>query len=105
MPLSRLRVRSTRVSDLSPLRGIPLVELNCSSTQVKDLSPLEGAPLKQLYVDDTQISDLSPIREAPLETLKISEPLAVRNMQLLRAISTLKTINNEPASEFWEKHK
>ena len=33
---------STSVSDLSPLKGMPLTYLDCNATPVSDLSPLEG---------------------------------------------------------------
>ncbi|MGA2622049.1 MAG: SUMF1/EgtB/PvdO family nonheme iron enzyme, partial [Thermoguttaceae bacterium] len=58
-----------RLSDLSPLKGMPLTSLNCGCTQVSDLSPLKGMPLKGLACCNTPISDLSPLRGMPLEGL------------------------------------
>ena len=36
---------STRVSDIGPLKGMPLTSLNCAQTPISDLSPLRGMPL------------------------------------------------------------
>lgn len=66
-----LNLEGTDVSDLSPLRGLPLSELNVARTPVADLSPLKGMPLKQLNLLDTRVSDLSPLRGMRLESLNI----------------------------------
>ena len=66
MPLTGLRFQNTRVSDLSPLKGMPLVSLNCGGARVLGLSPLQGAPLRWLAFDNTRVSDLSPLRGMPL---------------------------------------
>ena len=38
-------LRTGRLSDLSPLKGMPLTELDCGDTQVENLSPLKGMKL------------------------------------------------------------
>lgn len=64
--------RRAPLSDLSPLRGLPLTELSCSDTLVRDLSPLEGMRLRVLRCANTNVSDLSPLRAMPLERLELS---------------------------------
>jgi hypothetical protein len=61
MPLAELECGNTAVSDLSPLRGMPVENLSCHHTQVSDLSPLRGMPLVGLNCDNTPVSDLSPL--------------------------------------------
>ena len=57
------------LSDLSPLKGLPLTDLLCFSTQVSDLSPLKDMKLTRLMCYDTLVSDLSPLRGMPLTEL------------------------------------
>ena len=67
--LESLNIKDTRVSDLSPLRGMKLKRLWCHLTQVSDLSPLQGMPLKFLAIDVTKVSDVKPLRGMPVEIL------------------------------------
>ena len=69
MPLTYLDCGLTRVSDLSPLKGMPLTYLNCAWTQVPDLSPLKGMPLTRLDCQGAQVSDLSPLKGMRLTDL------------------------------------
>jgi hypothetical protein len=65
--------RDGMLSDLSPLRGLPLKRLVFSDNQVIDLSPLHGMPLKQLYfARNRMLKDLTPLRGLPLEFLDCS---------------------------------
>jgi len=61
------------VSDLSPLKGVPLNGLWLKGcTGVSDLSPLRGMPLEWLNLTDChQVSGLSPLREMRLKALEI----------------------------------
>jgi Leucine-rich repeat (LRR) protein/tRNA A-37 threonylcarbamoyl transferase component Bud32 len=61
LPLTTLRFCDNPVSDLAPLAGMPLEVLECYRTQVKDLTPLKGMPLTVLYANRTRIADLSPL--------------------------------------------
>ncbi len=68
--LKRLRCSSpnhnSKLSDLSPLRGLSLVTFTCGHNNVSDLSPLEGMPITELCFAATKVSDLSPLRGMPL---------------------------------------
>jgi serine/threonine protein kinase len=104
MPLKLLQVQGTKVSSLSPLRGMPLVDLNISFTPVTDLAPLRGMKLVSFYCDGTRIADLSALEGMPLVNLNWRgyEQTDPRHQQLIRSITTLETINNLPAAEFWK---
>jgi serine/threonine protein kinase len=92
MPLERLTLAGTKVSDLTPLTGIelvhvdvdrtrvadieafycmPLESLSLRDTRVRDITPLTGAPLQRLLLDSTPVSSLAPVREAPLKVLSL----------------------------------
>jgi len=101
MPLEFLSFPGTQVSDLNALKGMPLTHVICASTEVIDLSPLVGANLNFLSADRTAISDLPPLKRMPLKRLNIDfQP--ERDTELLRSITTLESINEKPAAEFWE---
>jgi Leucine-rich repeat (LRR) protein len=69
MKLESLSIERTRISDLSPLKGMPITALNISSAPVADLSPLEGMKLTFLHAGGTKVSDLSPLNGMPLTHL------------------------------------
>ena len=75
-----LHIDFTRVSDLTPLKGMPLTKLACGSTPVADLSPLAGMPL---------------------EVLTCSDDIAFKNSPVLKEMKTLKTINGQPVAAYW----
>ena len=63
----------TLVTDLAPLKGIPLVRLDLSGCdQIEDISVLQGMPLTWLNLDGCkQIKDLAPLEGAPLVHLNL----------------------------------
>jgi serine/threonine protein kinase/Leucine-rich repeat (LRR) protein len=61
--------RNSKLSDLSPLRGLSLEQFACAHDNVSDLSPLEGMPLVELTFAATKVTDMSPIRGMPLDHL------------------------------------
>jgi hypothetical protein len=69
IPLTSLNCHGTPLTDLSPLKGMPLTSLDCDSTQVSDLTPLQGMPLTTLSCYGTRVSDLTPLQGMPLTTL------------------------------------
>jgi Leucine-rich repeat (LRR) protein len=75
------------VSDLSPLKGMPIETLSIAATQVSDLTPLRGMPLEILFLDLSQVADLTPIKGMGLRVLglgftKATDLQAVAGMQL-----------------------
>jgi internalin A len=71
MPLRELDLQNNPVTDLSPLQGLPLEALYLEGTQVSDLRPLKGMSLRVLYLSGTKVSDLSPLRGVPLRELNL----------------------------------
>ena len=87
MPLRRLQFDYSKVFDLSPLRGMKLKALSCGDTLVSDLSPLKGMPLDALNCPGTQVSDLSPLEGMQLTFLglngtKVSDLSRLKGMPL-----------------------
>jgi Leucine-rich repeat (LRR) protein len=71
MPLKTLYVQGSKISDLSPLKGLPLRELY-----------LEGCP---------SVADVSALAEIPtLE--KLTVPMSARNIEALRQLTQLKML-------------
>ncbi|MDA0833414.1 MAG: SUMF1/EgtB/PvdO family nonheme iron enzyme [Planctomycetota bacterium] len=101
LPLQTLAIQNTGVSDLSPLEGMKLTKFYGGETMVTDLSPLRGMPLVLVSVFSNQAIDLSPLQEMSLKEINLDfQP--ERDTELLRSIKTLETINGKPAAEFWK---
>src|SRR5262249_47824817 len=101
-PLEVLTLGSTPVSDLSPLRGMPLTDVELNDTPVSDLSPLEGMRLTFLAVSGSRVPDLSPVKGMPLTKLSLTfRP--ERDAEIVRSLTTLQFINDKPAAEFWKE--
>jgi formylglycine-generating enzyme required for sulfatase activity/type 1 glutamine amidotransferase len=91
LPLAWLYCQNNPITDLSPLKGLPLTVLGCGGTQVTELSPLAGMKLTVLSINDTAVNDLSPLSGAPLTVLwcnntKVADfsPLGSSPLQELR---------------------
>jgi Leucine-rich repeat (LRR) protein len=70
LPLTRLVVDNSLVSDLTPLLGLPLRYLSLRGAKISDLSPLAGmTELRDLAVSSTQVADLTPLHKLRLERL------------------------------------
>ncbi len=63
--LTAVYLSDTQVSDLTPLKGLPITELYIERTKVRDLSPLRGMPLTKLYLTGAPVQDLGPWKAAP----------------------------------------
>ena len=79
----QLDLSNSDITDLSPLKGMPLVSLNLAQTQIEDISPLEGFPLVTLDLTQTQVSDLSVLSKLPLQNLVLGATL-VRDLGPLK---------------------
>lgn len=108
LPIRKLNLTQTAVTDLGPLGGCPVEDLDLSDTRGVDLSGISGCPLRRLVLahsdaDDvsalrgvalvhldlrrTGVKNLRPIKKMPLETLLLggtrpSDLLALRGMGL-----------------------
>ena len=84
------------------LTGLPLELLLVERTQVKDLSPLRGMKLKKLAVFGSKVDDLSVIEGMPLEEMTFN-PLSDEDQKRVRAIPTMRRINEKPAADYWKE--
>lgn len=79
---------------------MPLRELACGKSDVKDLSPLKGMrTLRILKCDHAKVVDLTPLMEVPNLEVLICDFEPERDAKVLRALKSLKKINDRPASE------
>jgi serine/threonine protein kinase/formylglycine-generating enzyme required for sulfatase activity len=124
LPIRSLSLMLTKVKNLDPIQGIPLEFLNLHSTPVTDISPLKGMPIKELAISFTGVNDITPLEKMPLEILKlhncrnikdlsvvgsiktlnhITFSPDVENIECLKKLPNLKTINGRTATEFWKE--
>jgi eukaryotic-like serine/threonine-protein kinase len=99
MPLERLWCYANKVRDVSPLAGMKLNTLECDG--VTDLTPLRGMPLAQ-FGDPCGVADIAPLLGMPLKSVRYCvDPK--RDREILRSIKTLEEINRLPVAEFWKQ--
>lgn len=106
-PLEELDLSGCRkLADLTPLQGLKLRRLNLSNdTVVTNFAVLQGMPLEQLQCQLTRLRELAVLRDAPLKSLECDALLLgdAQNLDSLRAIKTLETLNGKPIAEFWKQ--
>jgi Leucine-rich repeat (LRR) protein len=102
LKLTLLIVNDTQVSDLSPLTGMKLTALSVTGTKVSDLSPLKDMKLTNLVMHNAKVTDLSVLKGMPLTQVSY-DVNAVVNVEILRSITTLETINGQPREAFWKE--
>jgi serine/threonine protein kinase len=98
LPITRLNIHNCQnLTDLKPLRDMPLESLTMSSTFISDLSPLEGARLTSLDAHSCpQVADLKPLKDMPLKHINLTNcasfsdvvPLAAMPLNTLLLQST-----------------
>ena len=71
LPLRGLHVGRNPITDLAPLQGMPLTRLSLNHIQATDLTPLKGMKLEMLDLTGTPVADLTPLRDMPLHNLSI----------------------------------
>jgi len=60
--LDTLWLNHSSITDLTPLRGLPITNLNLESNQITSLDGLQNMPLEKLYLSsNTGITDFSPL--------------------------------------------
>lgn len=103
---------SSRITDLSPLTGIPFNALDLRGQAISDLKPLKGMPLTLLGIEDTQITDLTPLKGMKLEKLYLNnasvgnvKPLARMPLKELMLAGTkvkdLTPLKGSPVQSLW----
>lgn len=92
--LEKLDLSYGQVTDLTPLRTLSqLVELNVSSNKLSNISPLAGLPrLERLLLYNNQIEDLSPLAgQSSLRNLSVDQN-RVRNLAPLIGLTKLEEL-------------
>ncbi len=89
-----LSLNNRSVTDLSPLRGMPVGTLHIDSNpELEDLSPLADCPLINLYaLYLRKLVDLSPLKGKNLRVLLIGDT-GVRDLQPLAGMKNLSVLN------------
>lgn len=100
------------IRSVEPLKGLPLRRLDLGFTYVSDLSPLMGMPLESLVLEDTNVADLSMLKGMPLKVLKIQntkvtdfsflEGMKLTHFNVLNLpFSDLNAIRDMPMNTLW----
>jgi internalin A len=71
MPLEKIYLSRTPVSDLSALEGAPLVEVNIVDTRVSDIAPLAKSPIQMLWLTGTPVTSIAALKGMPLVSLTL----------------------------------
>jgi serine/threonine protein kinase/Leucine-rich repeat (LRR) protein len=98
------------MTDLAPLRGLPLENLYISGAQVRDLSLLADMPLEEIFFDLTPVTDITPLHNIP--TLKyVILPEKAEDIEALKKLPNLQRLSfhydpkvkgpSKTAAEFW----
>jgi hypothetical protein len=95
MALRSLDVSDTRVSDLSPLQGMPLLYLNIRNSGVSDLRPLAGTAIRELDCRGVDIDQAWVLRRLRLQAIWVDDPRD-KAVRILEQIPTLTTVNGQP---------
>lgn len=111
MPLERLHIPGTKVCDLRPLKGSALRFLYMSGTPVTDVEPLRGLPLYFINMTDSAVSDLTPLADLQLRQFLFTPRRIKKGIEAVRAMPTLRIIGVGfsrgtmwSPSEFWAKY-
>lgn len=102
----------SKISDLSPLTGIPFNALDLRGQPISDLKPLQGMPLKLLGIEDTSVAMLTPLKGMKIEKLYLNNtpvndpgPLAGMPLKELMLVGTkvkdLKALRGAPLQSLW----
>jgi hypothetical protein len=109
LPLKNLYLGSNPgVVNITPLAGMPLERLDLTGTRVSDLSPLGGSSIRELILEGCRaITDLTPLAQcAKLETLIV--PSQVRDLEFLRGKPGLLILGTSqpgrPVETFWQEY-
>ena len=105
LPLTSIVCQRTSVTDLSPLRGMALTSLKLYGSPVNNLQVLRGSELLELDCRKTAITDLAPLRKMPLRYLYCDVTVATNgpNRGVIRSLDKLKEINGVPPDTFWKQ--
>ncbi|MEP6672131.1 MAG: protein kinase [Chthoniobacter sp.] len=92
LPVRRLQMQRTKVTNLAGLEGMPLEVLEAYQSQLNDVSVLANCQtLRSLRVAGTQVSDLTPVLHLPITDLTVRAS-KIADLTPLAAFQTLENI-------------
>jgi hypothetical protein len=91
-----------KLVELSPLYKLPLQTLDISGNPVTNLAALDGMPLTELNCAHTRVNELSLVPRGSLAVLSCDAD-AVRDLEVLKAVPSLREINGKRAEDFWKE--
>ena len=111
--VTELTIDDRNVKDISPVRFlVGLKAFRCVNGPLSDLSPLKGMPLQTLVIYETGIADLKPLQGMPLEAIRLTPRKITQGLDILKDMKSLKTIGtgwfNTPAwppAKFWARYE
>jgi serine/threonine-protein kinase len=89
--LGHLNISDTSVSDIEPLRGLPLRSLSIDNTPVENLGVLRSLPLVHLSCRNLGTSDYSALKGLRIESISIADLASVGH--ILQTMPNLKKVN------------
>jgi hypothetical protein len=84
LPLTSLRLVNIPATSIAPLAGMPLEHLDLKASKVKDLMPLKGMKLKHLNLDLCPAGNLVPLVGMPFEYLQLNLYTKYPDLNLLK---------------------
>jgi Leucine-rich repeat (LRR) protein len=111
MPLTRLDLSDTGVSDLAPIQSLPdLLYLDLRGTRVVDVAPLAGTNLIILWIDRTKVNDLAPLKGLSLLLLSFEHsdlprwPRGIAELQQMKSLRAVGLAPDRlyPAQIYWQ---
>jgi len=91
IPFGTLDLRGQGITSIEPLKGMSLKLLGIEDTRVADLTPLTGMKLEKLYLNNTPVTDLKPLEGMPLNELMLAGS----------KVKDLKPLRGTPLQALW----
>jgi len=105
-------VSGAPISNITPLKKLPIFAMEAAQTPIEDLAPLRNMPMDQLYLEDTKVWNLEPLRGMPLTKLYLSNTfvkdlgplkgMGITEMNLLGTpVGDITALEGMPLNSLW----
>ncbi len=116
LPLFRINLNRTKVTNLRPLKGMPLEEIDLDMTPVKEITALKGMTklrflnlhgtkirtiktlkgllLRHLNLDETKVRDITPLEGMPLREIRL-HGCPIKDFSPLKKCKQLESVEPE----------
>lgn len=76
------------ITDITPLKGLPITRLVLADNKIKDLSPIGELPeLTELYIGNNPAADMEPVGKCTKLRLLNMDRMAIKNLDFLSKLS------------------